>query len=85
MRKKKLDLTNGLNKFFDDFIETNRLIFAKLKDSVNTKQTILTSSLENLENKIANYYNEENLIKDPMAFARIKTLDLNLRKKTENQ
>lgn len=81
LRMKKLELNNGLDKLFNDFIERNKLIFAKLKDSVNTKESTLISSLENLKRKVNLYYSEQQMIADPASFnPNIKNVDLNLRK-----
>ena len=81
LRTKKLELNNGLDKFFYEFIERNKLIFAKLKDSVNVKENTLISSLDNLKRKVSLFYNEELMIRDSSAFnSNIKNIDLNLRR-----
>jgi hypothetical protein len=81
LRTKKLELNNGLDKFFYEFIERNKLIFAKLKDSVNVKENTLISSLDNLKRKVSLFYNEELMMSDASVFnSNIKNIDLNLRR-----
>ena len=72
---------NALNKFFQEFMNTNKLIFAKLRDNVDEKQNTLLNSLDNINRKISLFYNEEDMVKNPSTFSRsIRNLDLNLRK-----
>jgi len=81
LRMKKLELNNGLNKFFDEFLQRNKLIFAKLKDSVNVKENTLVDTLQNMKRKVSLFYNEQELINDSTTFnSNIKKLDINLRK-----
>jgi hypothetical protein len=81
LKMKKLELSNGLDRFFNEFIERNKLIFAKLKDSVNLKENTLVSSLENLKRKVSLFYNEQQMMTDASAFnPNIHNVDLNLRK-----
>jgi len=78
---KKLEMNNGLDRFFNEFIEKNKLIFAKLKDSVNLKENMLISSLENLKRKVSLFYDEEELMSDASSFYPYNhNIDLNLRK-----
>lgn len=82
LRQKKLDLSNGLNKFFNEFSDTNRLIFAKLRDNVNIKQNMLIDSLDDIKRKIKLFYNEEDMYKNATSFTNTpRNLDMNLRKK----
>jgi len=81
LRMKKLDLYKGLNRFFNEFMERNKLIFAKLKDSVNVKENTLLDSLEHLKKKVSLFYNEEEMINDASAFnSFVKKTDMELRK-----
>lgn len=81
LKMKKLELNNGLDRFFNEFIDRNKLIFAKLKDSVNLKENTLVSSLENLKRKVSLFYNEQQMMSDASAFnPNIRNVDLNLRK-----
>lgn len=62
-------------------MNTNKLIFAKLRDNVDEKQNTLLNSLDNINRKISLFYNEEDMVKNPSTFSRsIRNLDLNLRK-----
>lgn len=82
LRQKKLDLSNGLNKFFNDFSDTNRLIFAKLKDSINTRQNILVDSLSDIKRKIKLFYNEEEIYRNATSYTnKPQNANMNLRKK----
>lgn len=82
LKLKKLELSNGLDKFFNEFIEKNQLIFAKLKDSVNVKENTLINSLDNLKRKVSLFYNEELMVNDPTAFnPNVRNVDLKLRKR----
>ncbi len=81
LKAKKIKLNNGLNRFFDEFLERNKLIFAKLKDTVNIKENTLIDKLQNMKRKISLFYNEQDLINDSSTFnGKLKKLDINLRK-----
>ena len=81
MRQKKVDLTNGINKFFNEFLDTNRLIFAKLKDNINVKQNMLIDSLDDVKRKIKLFYYEEDMFSNATSYTSVpRNVDMNLRK-----
>lgn len=71
--------------FYDKFLETNKLIFSKLKDTVNNEENTLLSSLDDLKRNIKVYIEEEKMIENNQnSFTRYPHSDIKLRKNENN-
>eukprot|EP00340_Litonotus_pictus_P003745 CAMPEP_0170519772 /NCGR_PEP_ID=MMETSP0209-20121228/5062_1 /TAXON_ID=665100 ORGANISM="Litonotus pictus, Strain P1" /NCGR_SAMPLE_ID=MMETSP0209 /ASSEMBLY_ACC=CAM_ASM_000301 /LENGTH=287 /DNA_ID=CAMNT_0010805735 /DNA_START=255 /DNA_END=1115 /DNA_ORIENTATION=+ len=57
--KEKMMIQSNVDKFFSQFKETNKMIFAKLKDTVQTEKNHLMSMIQNLKENSKVFSREE--------------------------
>jgi hypothetical protein len=70
--------------FFDKFSDTNRLIFSKLKDTVNNEENNVIGELEDLKRRVRVYLGEEVLLNQDTMDSLYPKSDVYLRKKIKN-
>ena len=56
---KKLNIENNIRSFFDQFLMSNKLIFAKLKNTINNEQNSILGDLDELKRNTELYVGEE--------------------------
>ncbi len=61
LQLKQLQMKTNLKKFFDEFSDSNKLVFAKMKDTVRNEENTLRNSLSDLTNQINIYFTEESI------------------------
>ena len=64
--ERKRVIEENLKNIFNKFSQTNKLIFSKLKDTVNNEENQLLGSLDELKNRIQLYLGEEMLLNEGM-------------------
>jgi hypothetical protein len=55
-------MKNNIKKFFDEFSNSNKYIFAKLKDTIRNEENTVKNSFDDLKNKINLYFTEEAIL-----------------------
>ncbi len=58
LQLKQLQMKTNLKKFFNEFSDSNKLVFAKLKDTVRNEENTLRNALSDLTNQINIYFTE---------------------------
>jgi len=78
---KKVSIENNITSFFEKFMNTDKMIFAQLKDTINNEQVNLMSSLDDLKNKVKLYFGEETILRNHEISPTVPQSDVNFRKK----
>ena len=55
-------MKNNIKTFFNEFSESNKLLFAKLKDTVSNEENQVKNALDLLKSKLKIYFNEESIL-----------------------
>jgi hypothetical protein len=80
---KKQELEGNIIEFFNKFQLENKLIFAKLKDTINNEENTLIASLDELKERVNLYMTEEELMNNQnYKGAEYPESDINFRKNT---
>jgi len=58
---KKTNMQNELKNFFDKFLNTNKLIFEELKNTIGFQQVSLFKNMDTLKSNINNYFGVDDL------------------------
>ena len=69
---KKLQLQKNIDMFFRKFKETNKMIFAKLKNTIYNEKSNLLSMIESLKARTNTFANDELMLESKNA---VKDLD----------
>ena len=78
-------MESNINEVFSNLEVTNRLVFAKLKNSVNLEENKLIGTLDDLKQRINLYINEQSLMNTQTDKKNIYPFSkLNLRKDNDN-
>ena len=77
---KKVNIENNISSFFEKFMNTDKMIFAQLKDTINNEQVNLMSSLDDLKNKVKLYFGEQTILRNNEMSPTVPQSDVNLRK-----
>jgi hypothetical protein len=77
-----MTIQENISNFFEKFSLTNKLIFSKLKDTINNEENQIVGSLSDLSSRIKLYLGEEIILNKPDAgLTKYPTSTINLRKK----
>jgi hypothetical protein len=56
-------MVDNIHNFFENFTNSNKIVFGKLKETIANEEVALTNSLDNLKKRIQLFLNEEDMIK----------------------
>ena len=55
-------MKTNIKKFFDEFSDSNKFVFAKLKETVRNEENTVKNALDDLKNQINLYFTEESIL-----------------------